>query len=94
MWFVAYQTAPVGYEISFSRALVATILMGISDYVSKTILVPLIGDWRLLAYSMICIVIVMVILRLKFWRSLLAVSVYFASWIVFFFVLGCLAKRS
>jgi Mn2+/Fe2+ NRAMP family transporter len=77
MWFVAYQMAPMGYEIPLSRAVVATILMALGDLIAKAFLTPLIGNWYLAAYFIISAVIVMVILRLKFLRSLMAVMIYF-----------------
>ena len=76
MWFVASQTAPFGQEIKLSQAIVAVILMGLCSLASSIWLMPLLGYWHLLVLLIVWPLIVMPILKLTFWRSLLAVFIY------------------
>jgi hypothetical protein len=77
MWFVANQTAPIGHEIPLSRAIVAIIVMGVFNGASNHWLKPIIGDWYLAVSFIADTVAVMATLQLSFWRSLLAVFIYF-----------------
>jgi len=69
MWFVAHQMAPIGYQISLSRAVCAIILMGVCNAATKMFLAPIIGYWHILVYFFAPILIVMTMLQLKFRRS-------------------------
>jgi hypothetical protein len=80
MWLVAHQMAPFGYQASFTRALAAAVLMGLANGLSR--LQSFIGDWWLLAYFILCVLIVMAVLRLKFWSSLLTTVIYLVVLIV------------
>lgn len=82
MWFVSSQTAPFGREIKLSQAIVAVALMGLCSGASRYWLTPLIGDWRYLAEFVAWILVVMLTLQLSFWRSLLAVVIYFVVMLV------------
>jgi hypothetical protein len=92
MWFVSSQTAPFGREIKLSQAIVAVILMGLCSAASHHWLKPVIGDWRFLAEFVAWILVVMLTLQLSFWRSLLAVIIYFVVMVAALIVMGIVAK--
>ena len=76
LWVVAHQLAPIGRSISFSRIVFATVVMALCDFASHTWLKPLIGDWHLLLFVIVSMFIVLAVLRLPFWRSVLALLAY------------------
>lgn len=88
MWFVAHQMAPIGYQVSLSRAVCTIILMGVCNFVTKVFLAPVIGNWYVVAYFLACTLLAMTLLRLKFWRSVLVVLIYLAVWTVGYVALG------
>jgi hypothetical protein len=92
MWFVSNQTAPFGREIPLSKAIVAVILMGLCSVASGYWLKPIIGDWRFLAEFVAWAVVVMLVLELSFWRSLLAVIIYFVVVVVAVIVMDLVAR--
>jgi peptidoglycan/LPS O-acetylase OafA/YrhL len=80
MWFVAHQMAPVGREISFGRAILAVVLISLGSEAAEHWLRPVIGYWTYGAEFVGSAIIVMVFMQLTFWRSLLAVVIF---WVVF-----------
>ena len=92
MWFVSSQTAPFGREIKLSQAILAVFLMGLCSAASNYWLTPLISDWKYLAESLAWILVVMLSLQLSFWRSLLAVVLYFVVLIAAIIVMDIVAR--
>jgi len=78
MWFVAHQVAPAGREIRFTRAIVAVILIACFSEAAEHWLRPLVGYWTYALEFAASMILVMVFLQLTFWRSLLAVVIYWA----------------
>ena len=76
LWLVAYQLAPIGYELTFSKAVITVILMSICNAFSTIVLAPFIGYWNLLVYFAVCTLIVAAILRLRMRHAACSVLIY------------------
>ena len=93
MWIMAHQLAPLGYGVSFVRILGTVVLVELCTELSKVFLSPIIGDWYMLVNFACCVLVAVVFLRLKFMRSILIVSTYFALWIITAMFLGFLVQK-
>jgi hypothetical protein len=93
LWFVAYQTAPLGREITLFKAIVTVFLIGLCGSASSYWLKPTIGGWWILVDLVAWTLIVMLMLKLSFWRSLLAVFVFSLVMIVAGLVIEMIAKK-
>jgi hypothetical protein len=80
--------APLGREIPLTKAIAAVILMGLCSAASGYWLKPLIGDWRFLAEFAASAILVMGLFQLSFWRSVLALVIYWMVVVIAVLVLG------
>ena len=88
LWFLASALAPVGSQISFSRALFATVSMVVCDCLSHVYLSTIIHGWWFLVSFICCVISAMVFLRLPLLRSLVAVSAFVIVVLGTIFVVG------
>ncbi len=93
MWFVAQQIAPVGREIPFGRAIFTVILVGFGSEAAEHWLRPAIGYWTYGVEFAGSAIIVMLFLQLTFWRSLLAVVVFWAVFVAGIIFVGVVGRQ-
>jgi len=93
MWFVAQQIAPVGREIPFGRAIFTVILICFGSEAAEHWLRPVIGYWTYGVEFAGSAIIVMLFLQLTFWRSLLAVVVFWAVFVAGIIFVGVVGRQ-
>lgn len=76
LWFLSHQLALPGYEVTFSRALLATLFMILCDSVSHVYLAHIIGGWWFLVSVIVATFIAKGFLRLTLLRSAFVVSIF------------------
>lgn len=76
LWVLTLILSPQEYKFSFFRGFIAAFLMAFFGNAALLLLNPLIGDWQFLVMFAARILVVMAILKLKFWRSTLIALIY------------------
>jgi drug/metabolite transporter (DMT)-like permease len=94
MWLIAHQFAPVGSEISFFRAVIAIILMGILNGIGREVLAPQVGNWWILAGFVSSVLVAKLFFRFSFVRAFFTVVAYSAFVFVLFVGVALLEKHN
>ena|ERR1700723_157252 len=89
LWVATRIFAPIGYKFSILRGVGAAFLMSVFGNASLLFLNPRIGYWHFLVTFLAYIIVVRAVLKLDFWRCILAALIYFAGGaVIYYFLFG------